>query len=88
MSDVLKELEQQAKALTPEERARLAEVLLESIQDAPIADIKDAWDREIEQRVAAYDRGELQTISAEDVFAETRRVAACLVLNRRIDSPR
>ena len=75
MSDVLKELEQQAKALTPEERARLAEVLLESIQDAPIAEIKDAWDREIEQRVAAYDRGELQTISAEDVFAEARRLA-------------
>jgi putative addiction module component (TIGR02574 family) len=75
MSDVLKELEQQAKALTPEERARLAEVLLESLQDAPIAEIEAAWEREIEQRVAAYDRGELQTISAEDVFAEARRLA-------------
>src|SRR6266850_4409084 len=70
MSDVLKELEQQAKALTPEERARLAEVLLESLQDAPMAEIQAAWDREVEQRVAAYDRGELQTFSAEDVFAE------------------
>ena len=75
MADVLKELEQQAKALTPEERARLAEVLLESLQDAPIAAIEAAWDREIEQRVAAYDRGELQTVSAEDVFAEARRLA-------------
>jgi putative addiction module component (TIGR02574 family) len=75
MADVLKELEQQAKALTPEERARLAEVLLESLQDAPIAEIEAAWDREIEQRVAAYDRGELQTVSAEDVFAEARRLA-------------
>ena len=75
MADVLKELEQQAKALTPEERARLAEVLLESLQDAPIAEIEAAWDREIEQRVAAYDRGELQTVSAEDVFAEAKRLA-------------
>ena len=75
MADVLKELEQQAKALTPEERARLAEVLLESLQDAPIAEIEAAWDREIEQRVAAYDRGELQTVSSEDVFAEARRLA-------------
>lgn len=75
MSDALKELEQQAQALTPEERARLAEVLLESLQDAPIAEIEAAWDREIEQRVAAYDRGELQTFSAEDVFAEARRLA-------------
>lgn len=75
MSNALKELEQQAQALTPEERARLAEVLLESLQDAPIAEIEAAWDREIEQRVAAYDRGELQTFSAEDVFAEARRLA-------------
>lgn len=75
MADVLKELEQQAKALTAEERARLAEVLLESLQDAPIAEMEAAWEREIEQRVAAYDRGELQTVSAEDVFAEARRLA-------------
>jgi putative addiction module component (TIGR02574 family) len=75
MPDVLKELEQQAKALTPEERAKLAEILLESLQEAPIADIEAAWDREIQERAAAYDRGELQTISAEDVFAEARRLA-------------
>ena len=75
MSDTLKELERQAQALTPDERARLAEVLLESLRDAPLAEIEAAWDREIEQRVAAYDRGELQTFSAEDVFAEARRLA-------------
>ena len=75
MSDALKELEQQAQALTAEERARLAEVLLESLRDAPVAEIEAAWEREIEQRAAAYDRGELQTFSAEDVFAEARRLA-------------
>jgi putative addiction module component (TIGR02574 family) len=74
MTDALKELEKQAKSLTPEERAQLAEVLLESLQDAPLAEIEAAWDREIEARAAAYDRGELQTISAEDVFAEARRL--------------
>jgi putative addiction module component (TIGR02574 family) len=74
MSDALKELEQQAQALTLEERARLAEVLLESLQEPPIADIEAAWHQEIEQRVAAYDRGELQTFSAEEVFAEARRL--------------
>jgi putative addiction module component (TIGR02574 family) len=75
MPDTLKELEEQARALTAEERARLAEVLLESLQDAPIAEIEAAWDAEIEQRIPAYDRGELQTFSAEDVFAEARRLA-------------
>ncbi|MFZ1910588.1 MAG: addiction module protein [Burkholderiales bacterium] len=75
MSDALKELEKQAKSLTADERARLAEFLLESIQDSPLAEIEAAWGREIEERAAAYDRGELQTISAEDVFAEARRLA-------------
>ena len=75
MSDALKDLEKQAKSLSADERAQLAEVLLQSIQDPPLAEIEAAWDREIEERAAAYDRGELQTISAEDVFAEARRLA-------------
>jgi hypothetical protein len=48
MSNALKELEKQAKSLTAEERAQLAEYLLESIQDPPLAEIEAAWDREIE----------------------------------------
>ena len=76
MSDALKELERKAKSLTADERAQLAEFLLESIQEPPVAEIEAAWDREIEERAAAYDRGELQTISAEDVFAEARRLLA------------
>ena len=75
MSDILKELERQARTLTAEERALLAELLLESLRDTPLAEIEAAWDREIEERAAAYDRGELKTFSAEDVFAEARRLA-------------
>ena len=71
----LKELEEKARALTSEDRAKLAEALLESLRDAPIAEIEAEWDREIESRAAAYDRGELETVSAEDVFAEARRLA-------------
>jgi putative addiction module component (TIGR02574 family) len=75
MSDALKELEAQARSLSPEERARLAESLLESLRDAPLAEIEKAWEVEIAERVAAYDRGELPTFSAESVFAEARRLA-------------
>lgn len=71
----LKELEIQAKSLSPEDRASLAETLLESLQETPVSEIEEAWNQEIESRVAAYDRGELKTISAEDVFAEARRLA-------------
>ena len=73
MSETLAELEQQARALPPDDRARLAEVLLESLQATPLSEVEAAWNREITERIAAYDRGDLQTISAEDVFAEARR---------------
>lgn len=75
MSDALKDLEQRVKALSAEERARLAELLLESLEEGSLAEIEAAWEREIEERAAAYDRGELKAIPAEDVFAEARRLA-------------
>jgi len=75
MSMTLAELEEQARRLPPEERARLADALLESLQEKPSADIEAAWDREIEARVAAYERGESKTYPAEEVFAEARRPA-------------
>ena len=71
----LKEIEQQARALAPEERAKLAEVLLESLQTPPLSDIEAEWAREIEDRIAAFDRGETTTYAAEDVFAEARRLS-------------
>ena len=73
ISESLTELEQQARALPPHDRARLAEVLLESLQGPPLSDVEAAWNREIEERIAAYDRGDLQAFSAENVFAEARR---------------
>jgi putative addiction module component (TIGR02574 family) len=75
MAASLSDLEQQARTLSPDDRARLAEILLESLQDTSLSDIEAAWNAEIEQRVAAYDRGELETFSAEVVFAEARRLA-------------
>lgn len=74
MQTSLEQLEEQALSLGPEERAKLAEVMLESLS-APLAEIEDAWAHEIEQRVTAYDRGEIQAYSAEDVFAEAKRIA-------------
>jgi putative addiction module component (TIGR02574 family) len=71
----LKELEEQVRALAAGDRAKLAEVLLDSLRDAPIADIEKAWASEIDARVAAYERGELDMVDAESVFAEARRLA-------------
>ena len=75
MSDIVAELADRGRSLAPEDRSRLVELLLESLQDPPLSDIASAWDAEIVKRVAAYRRGEVETFSAEDVFAEARRIA-------------
>jgi putative addiction module component (TIGR02574 family) len=72
MSASLKQVEEQALSLNPEERAKLAEVMLESLS-LPLAEIEEAWTQEIEQRVAAYDRGDIPSYAAEDVFSEAKR---------------
>ncbi|MEO8006560.1 MAG: addiction module protein, partial [Betaproteobacteria bacterium] len=43
MSDTLKDLEAQARSLSPDERAKLAELLLESLHDSPLAEVEHAW---------------------------------------------
>ena len=75
MQDVVEELVQRGLSLTPEDRARLAERLLDSIHEPSSPGIEAAWSEEIERRVAAYRRGEVEVFEAEDVFAEARRLA-------------
>lgn len=75
MASSLKEIEQQARALAAEDRAQLAESLLESLHGTPLSEIEAAWAREIEDRVAAFERGETQAYAAEDVFAEARHLS-------------
>ena len=40
-----------------------------------MAEIEAVWAVEIRERVAAFERGELQTYPVEEVFAEARRIA-------------
>jgi len=49
--------------------------LPDSLRDAPLAEIEQAWEREIEERVAVFERSELPTFSADSVSAEARRLA-------------
>jgi putative addiction module component (TIGR02574 family) len=61
-------LEVEARRLPREERARLAEALLASLEEE--AEIERAWRDEIRQRVAQLDAGEVEAIPAEQVFAD------------------
>jgi putative addiction module component (TIGR02574 family) len=59
-----------ALALPPESRAALAELLLSSLDSAGGTKYQEEWEHEIEQRLAAYDRGEMQSFSREEVMRE------------------
>lgn len=73
MSISLNQILEQVRALSAQDRAKLIDTLLESLH-SPISDVEQAWATEVEQRLAAYDRGEVSAYSAEDVFADARRI--------------
>jgi Putative addiction module component len=75
MSDIVLDLAQRGQALAPSECERLVELLLKSLVETTPSEIKDAWDREIELRGAAYQRGEVETYALDDVLAQAQRIA-------------
>jgi putative addiction module component (TIGR02574 family) len=75
MTDLVAELAERSQALAPNERSRLVDLLLESLHQPSLDEVEEAWDAEIARRVAAYERGEIETYAAEEVFAEARRIA-------------
>ena len=74
MSNLLTELSERAYQLPPQERAQLAEGLLESLQEWSSPEVEAAWDAEILKRIGEYERGEALFWPAVDVFAEARRL--------------
>ncbi len=58
MNDQVAELARLSLALSQDDRARLTELLLYSLDAEPKSDVEAAWDEEIRQRLAAYDRSE------------------------------
>lgn len=75
MPDLISELAERSRSLSLEDRSRLAKLVLETLHEPPLAEIEAAWDVEIERRIAAYERGEVETFAAENVLAEARRIA-------------
>ena len=75
MRDQVAELAERGQELAPEDRSRLVDMLLASLHEASIAEVEAAWDKEVEHRLAAYDRGEMQAIDGEEVLAKAHRLA-------------
>ena len=74
VSSLLSELSERARHLLPEQRAQLAQGLLESLQEWSSPEVEAAWDTEILKRIGEYEREEAALSPAADVFAEARRL--------------
>lgn len=68
MSDSAASVIDLALQLKASERADVAEQILLSL-DVPDPDIDAAWAHVADARVEAHERGEIESIPAEDVFA-------------------
>jgi putative addiction module component (TIGR02574 family) len=57
-----------ALSLPPRSRAKLAEKLLESLDDPRRTEIDHLWAEEVEDRIDAYEKGYLKSIPGKEVF--------------------
>ena len=62
----------EALLLPPKSRAELAEKLLKSLDDSGQTEIDRLWAEEAEDRIDAYEKGELKAISGKEVFRRLR----------------
>ena len=65
------EIVESARKLRPVERLKLIDALMESL-DEPDPVIEAAWTIEAQDRLEAYQRGELPTGPIEELFAKYR----------------
>jgi hypothetical protein len=61
-----------ALALPQEARAELADKLLLSLDDADQDEIDARWAREAEDRISAFERGEISAIPGDEVFVSLK----------------
>jgi predicted nucleic acid-binding protein len=69
----VEELEAAALKLDPKARARLAERLLDSLEQLSPEENARIWAEEAQRRASALDAGSLGSRSADDVFREARK---------------
>ena len=73
MQNVLAEIKEKASQLSENEKAELALSLIESLDGPADSNVEEKWRLEIERRAAQVERGEVQLVRGEEVFARLRR---------------
>jgi len=71
MSTETQEILNRALELPPADKARIANELLASLDQADEA-IDAVWRKEVEDRIAAHNAGDLKSVSLEEVLAKYR----------------
>ena len=66
-------LVQQVLALPIEDRASLAKTVIESLDDETPDEVHAAWIEEIDSRMAAIERGEVEFLDGEEYLAKMRK---------------
>jgi len=66
------EIADEAMALPLQERAKLAQTLLRSLDPAEDAGVEEAWDAEVARRLQRLRSGAAEGRAAEDVFRDIR----------------
>ncbi|KNZ30709.1 MAG: hypothetical protein AD742_21125 [Methylibium sp. NZG] len=74
MPDPVAELVERGMSLSAEDRARLVDLLLETLEGAPNPGVDEAWRAELRSRVSAYERGDAVLHDADAVIAEATRL--------------
>jgi putative addiction module component (TIGR02574 family) len=64
-----------ALALSADERGKLAEKLVQSLDEEVEPEAAQAWGTEIERRLARHDAGEGKTLTMEESLARLHRAA-------------
>jgi hypothetical protein len=72
MSTLLDELERKARALTPQEKASLARILIEELDPAVDAGVEQVWIEEAQRRYDAFLRGQLEALPGDATMARAR----------------
>jgi putative addiction module component (TIGR02574 family) len=65
-------IEKEIVHLSSTERARLIDILWESLDEGQVSETETRWAAESEDRIDAVDRGELQTIDGPTALEELR----------------
>ena len=74
VADPASKLQAKALKLPPEERARLAERLISSLDNEADADSEELWIQEAERRLNELDSGAVEAIAAERVIEKARSI--------------